>query len=424
MWCLACMCTPEGVFPTRFEGTDGITARWGDYRLPFRCPVCNLGDMGLRLPSKKSSRREVKYYKMALCDMQVSIDTFSKESEDTSKTYLQILKRLLRWQKETGIKVVAENKSDLESMCPDARGLKLFMVDQTCKVKFSTARQPRSALTNLYTKWGVDKSPTESKSFSMFVNGLARRIGIEVKQAAVWPDKCLVDMDDLWESDYQRLMGERKLLVSLAATVWHVYLATGLRWNEGMNEKVVRIRKSRVGRREAERRKVPRHYKVWVGLTTKEERFQHTEVLMSYKAMEGGARVRPGQWLERSFRLLDEAGRGSLKEHYLFASADNVRWNMSYYWREHVRPRIETLQRQGLGDLEGAELDDYTGNSFRRTWASLAARGPRSVPEDLMERQARWRKKMARKQQLSMPMVRLYQAPILREPLRASSELG
>jgi hypothetical protein len=418
------MSTPQGLFPTRFEGSDGLQAREGDCRLPFVCPVCNLREMGLALEDVDSVQGALNYYQMGMCDKQVSIDTFSKEAKSTSKGYLGVLKRVLRWQQETGIKVIGKNKEDLRSMCDDARGLKLFMVDQTCAVKFGTARKPRSALTNLYSKWGVVDIPTESKSFTWFVNGLAQRIGIEVSQAEVFPDQCLVDMDGLWEQAYRSLRGESRVQSALAALAWHVMLGAGLRANEPFNERTVRFRKTRVGRKRALERKVPPHLRVWVGLQTKEERFRHTEVLCAYETGPGMARIRPGVWAERVLRLLDSVGRGNGKRRYLFATASNTKWTMGYMWTAHIRPQLEELQQRGLGDLGGACLDDFGGNSFRRTWASLAARGPKKVSIDLMERQGRWRKKMRRKQQLSMPMTSLYVAPIIRELLKASTNLG
>ena len=424
LWCVACLSTPEGLFPTRFEGRDGLEAREGDCRLPFTCPVCNLRKMGLKIEELNSEREVLNYYMMGMCDKQVTIDTFSKEAKSTSKGYLGVLKRVLRWQKETGVQVIGKNRTDLSSMCDDARGLKLFVVDQTCAVKFGTARKPRSAITNLYSKWGVKDIPTNSQSFTWFANGLAQRIGIEVNQAEVFPDQCLVDMDRAWEQAYRSLRGEKRLQTTLAALAWHIMLGAGLRANEPFNEKIVRFRKARVGRKTALERKVPPHLRVWVGLQTKEERFRHTEVLCAYETSPGMARIRPGVWAERALKLLDRAGVGHLADRYLFSVGDNAKWNMSYMWAKHVSPQLEALQRQRQGDLGGACLDDFGGNSFRRTWASLAARGPRKVSRDLMERQGRWRKKMRRKQQLSMPMTSLYVAPIIRELLKASTDLG
>ena len=54
LWCVACLSTPECLFPTRFEGRDGLEAREGDCRLPFTCPVCNLRKMGLKIEELNS----------------------------------------------------------------------------------------------------------------------------------------------------------------------------------------------------------------------------------------------------------------------------------------------------------------------------------------------------------------------------------
>jgi hypothetical protein len=74
---------------------------------------------------------------------------------------------------------------------------------------------------------------------------------------------------------------------------------------------------------------------------------------------------------------------------------------------------LEQLQKEQLGGLAMKDLTLYGSNTFRRTWATLAAEGPDEVSEDLRERQARWRKRSrARKPGL---MVRLYRDPRPRE---------
>jgi hypothetical protein len=77
--------------------------------------------------------------------------------------------------------------------------------------------------------------------------------------------------------------------------------------------------------------------------------------------------------------------------------------------REEMVPRLEQLQKEQLGGLEGDDLSKYGPDSFRRTWDTLTAELPDPVSEDLRERQARWRQKgRARKPGL---MVRLYCDP-------------
>ena len=60
-----------------------------------------------------------------MCDKQVSIDTFSKEAKSTVKRYLgSILKRVLRWQKETGVQVVLgkDSREEVKGMFTGPRG--------------------------------------------------------------------------------------------------------------------------------------------------------------------------------------------------------------------------------------------------------------------------------------------------------------
>ena len=50
---------------------------------------------------------------------------------------------------------------------------------------------------------------------------------------------------------------------------------------------------------------------------------------------------------------LQRVGRGRYEEKLLFAHPSGEGWKQAWVWSVHVRPRLEQLQREGLGGLPG-----------------------------------------------------------------------
>ena len=93
----------------------------------------------------------------------------------------------------------------------------------------------------------------------------------------------------------------------------------------------------------------------------------------------------------------------------LFATPAGKRWTMKFFWSEHVKPRLEQLQREGNGGLtRECDLEAWGTNSPRRTWNTMAGMHPHPVSVDLRERQGRWRKKQKKRDRVHQEMVSLY----------------
>ena len=93
---------------------------------------------------------------------------------------------------------------------------------------------------------------------------------------------------------------------------------------------------------------------------------------------------------------------------------------MGAFWSKEVVPRLEQLQKEKLGGLENEDLSLFGSNSFRRTWATLAASrgGGGVVDEHLRARQGRWRTE-GRGRCLGQ-MVHLYNDPVPEDLLLAT----
>ena len=353
---------------------------------------------------------------LGLCEAQVTLDEFRRDSDSYAKGCMYTLNKMSRWGRDMGVPaMVAHDLDSLSSMPPDHRQLSWYFVDQTSAVlgsKFDTVKSHRGAVFNYYTRLGVPNAeiPTASFRFTHRMHGLEQRLGSESEQARVFEDVLLEDMIALLKADYVRARGANRLQLALVNLAFHGYTQAGLRANEWFEQTLGALERGFCFGEEAARKRVRPHFRLRVKAQTKENRMFTRKVLCCEHAKR--APLCAGVWARAVVRDMRAAGR-SHDDALVFAEPDGRAWRMTVFWFSHIRPRLEQLQREMLGGLEKVDLSDYASNSFRRTWATLAARHPDPVSKDLMDRQGRW----ASKQAQPSVMASLYTDPGLGELL-------
>ena len=329
---------------------------------------------------------------LILCDVQMTLDEYHKDSESYSQNCMYALNKMGRWGSMFGVpKMLARDKEELATMHPDHRQLGWYAVDQTRLVKWGTAKKHRSAAFNYYERMpgvGTADIPTSTTRFTHRMNGLLQRKGLESRQDKVFSEVLLEDMVKLLRSEYERARGERKVEWAQVNFAFHMYTQAGLRANEAFEMTVRQLTDSFCFGEEAVRRRIRPHFKITCKMQTKENRYSGTEVLCSYEAKR--APLTSGLWAQVVVAELERVQRAH-GDNLVFANAKGEQWTMGWMWHEHIDPALEQLKRENLGGLEKVDVDIYGTNSFRRTWNTLAGQHPDPVSKDLRERQARWR---------------------------------
>jgi hypothetical protein len=287
--------------------------------------------------------------------------------------------------------MVAKDMDVLGCMPRDHRQLNWYFTDITQKVSWGTAKTHRSALTNYYERMGVPAAevPTSTMRFTHRMNGLLQRKGLEGKQARVFSDVLVADMTALLRSDYARSRGEDKVRLAQVNLAWHAYNQTGSRANELFEQTVGLLVASFCYGDVAARKRLMPHLKFRASKQTKTERFATTDIWCCARTKH--APFRTLAWARIAVAELRGIGRGQPGD-LVWATEEGCRWKMGTFWHQEILPRLEQLQRERLGGLEGVVLGEFTTNSFRRTWNTLAGEHPDPVSVDLRERQGRWRK--------------------------------
>jgi hypothetical protein len=327
-----------------------------------------------------------------LLEVQTTIDEYIYDSESYAKGCMYTLRKISRWGRDMGVPVmVAADRDTLSRMPADHRQLNWYFTDITQKVEWGTAKKHRSAVANYYERMGVpvDEVPTSTTRFTHRMNGLAQRKGVQVTQALVFSDILLKDMTALLLSDFSRARGEQKVVLAQANLAWHAYNQTGSRANELFEQRVGMLEDTFCYGSAAARKKLMPHLKFRAKLQTKTERFTVTDIWCCARTKR--APFRTLAWARITLVELRKAGRGG-RENLVWGTDEGQRWKMGAFWQYHILPRFEQLKRERLGGLEDTDLGEFTTNSFRRTWNTLAGEHPDPVSVDLRERQGRWRK--------------------------------
>lgn len=408
-----CYALPTGYFPNRlkrleepFPHVAGDVGRLGDTRRPdFACPRCNFREVMGRDPIGDS----ITDGWCGVLDVRVTLDEYISDSASYADGCRYTLGKASRWGRDMGVPVmVAHGQQDLDAMPEDHRQVRWYLADLTRSVGWDTAKGHRAAIYNYYERMGVrvDRIPTGSYRFRHFMNGMLQRKGVSINQDQVFTRNAITAMVRLMRADYTRAEGWRRVKLAIVNLTFHAYLQVGARANELFEQRLGMLVDGFCFREQAKRKGVRPHLRFRASIQTKEERFATTELLCCYQAKH--TPLRTGLWAEVVVAELARLGHID-RDRFVFADKQGKPWKMGTYWREEVAPRLEQLQIEQLGGLEGEDLTRYGTNSFRRTWDTLAASNPDPVSEDLRERQARWRKKgRARRPGL---MVRLYCDP-------------
>lgn len=419
-----CYGVPDKLFPNRLnqlekpvEHTAGDIGRIGDTRRPdFVCPRCNFKTIMRRDPVGDSGTDAW----IGLLDVRVTLDEYISDSASYANGCRYTLGKTSRWGRDMGVPtMIAYGKEDLDNMPADHRQLRWYLADLTRQTTWDTAKGHRAAVYNYYERMGVevDAIPTNNYKFRHFMNGMLQRKGISLNQAQVFTRSTIVAMIRLLRSEYSRaeLGGWRRVRLAIVNLTFHAYLQVGARANELFEQKLGMLVDSFCFREMARRKKLRPHLRFRASIQTKEERFATTDLLCCYQAKH--TPLKTGLWAEIVVAELTRIGLVD-RERLVFSEKDGTAWKMGVFWKDEMVPRLDQLQKEQLGGLEGDDLSRYGSNSFRRTWDTLTASRPDPVSEDLRERQARWRmKSRARKPGL---MVRLYCDPRPSELLLAT----
>ena len=417
-----CYAVPHDLFPNRLlpkerphPHTAGDMARIGDTRRPdFSCPRCEFTRIMLRPPCEGSTHDAY----LGCLDVRATLDEFISDSESYANGCRYSLGKMSRWGRDMGVPtMIAHGRADLDHMPHDHKQVRWYLADLTRQTTWDTAKGHRSALYNYYERMGVpiEEIPTSTYRFRHFMNGMLQRKGISTKQDKVFSKKTINAMIRLLRSEYKRAEGWRRVRLAMVNLAFHAYMQVGARANELFQQRLGLLEDSFCFRVAASSKGIRPHLKFRASVQTKEERFATTDLLCCYQAKH--TPLKTGLWAEVVVAELRRWG-GIDRNRLVFAERDGDAWKMGRFWREEVLCRLEQLQKEQLGGLAMEDLTLYGSNTFRRTWATLAAEGPDEVSEDLRERQARWRKRSrARKPGL---MVRLYRDPRPRELLLAT----
>jgi hypothetical protein len=404
--------------PTRL-GDGALGARRGDCRRrDFVCEACNFREQVGRDPVGDKDRRLLEL------DRMVTVDQFHKDAESSSSTCLAAVRQVDKWGESNGLgNLLARSGAELRGMSPDHRRLAWFFADKARTVKFETVKRLRGAVFNYYERMtGVTEIPTATLQFRHRFDGLAQRLGVEVTQAQVFRGILLRDVVKLLESDWARARGDRKRALVLVNAAFHLYCQAGLRANEAFHCTLRQVSEAMVVGARADRLEVQPHFHWACATQTKEERYAQTAVPVAY-GTHPPCPLEAGRWIIAGLQSWKDAAGGTLwqPDRVFFSDDEGEPWSMNRFWAREVAPRLEQLRGEKLGGLrEGDDLSAYGSNSFRRTWDSMAAKAPNRVPEDLRERQGRWRNGQRARQRLAKSMVRLYNEPDLQELLRAT----
>jgi hypothetical protein len=359
-------------------------------------------------------------------DRVVTIDQLQFESASGSNTNRANLARMVRWGEDFGVPaMLATSLLHLNGMPQDHRHLSWYWAHRSFQgLKFETHKRERGSVRNYYDRLpGMagrteTEFPTNTTAMMHRFGGLEQRLGNDPTQDRVVPTRLLADLLALLEADWQRARGERALELVLVNAAVHVLFQGGFRANEPLQVSVRDLERGVV--KGAERRGLPDHFWIKCPLQTKENRVSTAVVPLSYHTVEG-CPLMAGVWVERGLEAVRAAGRS--RKGRFFADEQGQGWKSAWLWAEHIRPRLEQLQREGAVGEE-VDLCRFGSNSPRRTWDTMAQAEPDKVAEDLIERQGRWRQKQKRRNRVSVAMVRHYAEPGLKERPNATHFLS
>ena len=425
----SCYGVPEELFPNRLQIVDkpephtlGNHARLGDTRRPdFRCPTCNFRAVMRRQPRAGHPKDSW----LIMLDVRAQLDEMIADSTSYAASCMYALRRATRFGQDFGIPVmVAHDREELQLMNTQLGAvghvqLRWWLADRTRGVTWDTTKKERSAIFNFYRAMGWDSEhiPTSTPKFTNFMNGMLQRKGESTTQCATFRAVLIKDMCALLLGEVQRARGARRLALAKVQLAWHAYMQVGARANELFGQTLGRLVRGFCFGEVAERKEIVEHLKFDATIQTKENRFSGTTLWCCARTERQLLETGPCAQL----LVMELERQGITDEDYkVFSDGAGVPWKMGAFWSKEVVPRLEQLQKEKLGGLENEDLSLFGSNSFRRTWATLAASrgGGGVVDEHLRARQGRWRTE-GRGRCLGQ-MVHLYNDPVPEDLLLAT----
>jgi hypothetical protein len=247
---------------------------------------------------------------------------------------------------------------------------------------------------------------------------MAQRLGRDVEQKEVFSGKLLKDLvrrlAARWSAAAPR--SHERMKYALVNAAFHLYAQAGLRANEGFYCIIKKVSDSFVVGSDATDKEVRPHLEVGCSTQTKEQRYKTTKVVVAAETY-GDCPLATGKWMAQALKELTWAGRGPIHEDYknkfIFTTLpypEGVQWTMGYFWT-FVLDELKAAKTERTGGLGSRDdLTKYGGNSFRRTWNTMAAKEPNAVPKALRDRHGRWRGQQADRQPVQNEMTELYDA--------------
>jgi hypothetical protein len=352
------------------------------------------------------------------------LDTMNRLAEGSHKTYKYPIRRIQRFESQFGVHILRPTPlaSPSRSACVPLMWAQLNHTllpgkEEGSRVKFSSSRQTRSAVSAFYT-WDLAMSrpeqatsagkgtlvglhilPTEELCYTHFSSGLKRRMGDEAKKSTALRFRHISFLDHQFETMFHSAPTEAVAHEAAAAGTANLLFWLGwVRSAEGFSLTTADITITPPA--EGPRKGLP----MGVGVIeirllpeTKTNSSCVADIIVAYTCWSG---LSLGTWLDRLLPFVPADGTR------LFSTAAQRQWTSGYYRTRHVYCHLEVLRAMGdtsmaiFSDSPGHRVPEllYSMHSWRRgadtfvqqfapTRQLRKARGP-----EIYEH-ARWKKK-------------------------------
>lgn len=244
---------------------------------------------------------------------------------------------------------------------------------------------------------------TDQAPHTLFMSGLAARIGTETKPAVALLMRHIQAFDQLCLREFRASTtpdGRRcwSLAGLLNCVLWLGWLRSRETFNLKWSDTIL------VNPKDGPSVDLPNNVGVCLfdlGPSTKTSRSQNAKVVVAYECMSG---LSCGHWLKRAFQSCD--GINMKTDHrYIFCHASGIQWTSRYFRHEFLYPLLQHLRQEG--DMFLRAFNDEPGNTipekfwslhcYRRgarthvtKWSKTDSR--RATPDQIYEH-GRWRKR-------------------------------
>jgi hypothetical protein len=380
-------------FVTRLKGDKGLRCPQGaePALFPnFTCEACQV-----RATLQRELTLDRKDIHLLRLERMRILDTMNRLAAGSHRTYKYPIRRIQRFEQAYGVRIL--RPTPLLAPSPSACiPLMWAQLDHTLQpgkaegshVKFSSARQTRSAVSAFY-QWDVAISrpeqamttgkghgkllttpyvlPTDEISYTHFSAGLKKRMGDSAKKSTALRFKHILFLNEQFELSYQAgttVMARHE--AAAAGTANLLFWLGWLRSNEGFS--LTRADIEVTHPRQGPKKGLP----IGVGVIeirllpeTKTNTAAVADVIVAYTCWSG---LSLGTWLDRLLTFTPADGTS------LFSTPAERKWTSGYYRKYHVYRQLEVLRAIGdtsmaiFSDAPGHRLADllYSMHSWRR----------------------------------------------------------